>query len=107
MASEEINMKVETKKLAQKTIFFFRGKDKLIAPIIFLACIGYCIFLWYSYVYNSQWSENQKQEYKNNQGKEIVFDEKKFNNVVASIENRQTEFNKKVDNVNDIFQINK
>ena len=53
-------------KIVKKTILFFRGKDKFIAPIIFLIGIGYCVFLWWSYIYNSNWNENQKQEYKNN-----------------------------------------
>ena len=107
MASEEINIKVETNKLVKKTILFFQGKDKFIAPIVFLIAIGYCAFLWYSCIYNSQWSESKKQDYRNNKGKEAVFNEKQFNDVISAITGRQAEFNKKIDNVDDAFQINK
>lgn len=89
--------------------YFFRFFAKQINLYMFLIALlvtSYCVYLWYSSIYKSAWSDSRKQAYIQNKEKGIVFDRVQFEKAVAQYENRKKESEKNI-STEDIFRIKK
>lgn len=84
---------------------FWTSKITWIFLIILVISSAYLVYVWYFFVFNSDWSEEKKQEYLNIHGKEVMFDEKKFNGVVDKFSKRKESYNFKSETIKDIFQL--
>lgn len=97
----KISLNISWKNIAS----FLNKKSHWILIIICLSFFSYCAYLWYVYITNPHWSDSQKQEYTKTKQKEILFNKGKFDEVVSSLENRKSEYEKKIDKVPDIFRL--
>jgi ammonia channel protein AmtB len=85
---------------------FLLEKNRLAMLIISFIAVGFCAYLWYSYIYNPSWSESRKQEYIESRKEEsVVFDKNNFNKVISETENRKNNFQKSTENIPDIFSL--
>ena len=91
-------------KLARIRIFL-KEKNKWILFFIFLFFMGYCVYLWHSYVYNPKWSESRKQEYISTKEREVIFKKDKFDSVISEIKKRKENYQKSAENTPDIFKL--
>ncbi len=78
---------------------------KVFVFALFFVLSGYCVYIWYSYIYNPQWSEEKKAEYLRTKEKEVTFNRKKFRDIVEKERQRAEEYNQTLESVNDIFRI--
>ncbi len=99
--------KINPKEFFRKIFCFIGRKIGWVAFIFFLLAASFCVYIWYSYVYDSQWSEVRKQEYINSKDKDVTFDLVKFHEIVGESENRKQEYSKESDQINDIFRLKK
>jgi hypothetical protein len=53
-----------------------------------LAAAAFCIFVWYSFIWNADWDDAKKQTYINEQAK-FSFDETGYKKTVDMMENRK------------------
>ncbi len=84
---------------------FLGGNVKLFIFAAFFLLSGYCIYLWYAYVYNYQWSESKKMEYLATKDKEVTFNRKRFQDIVDQEQKKTQEYEKEIDMKKDIFGI--
>jgi len=66
-----------------------------------------CCYLWYSYLYHSEWNEAKKQSYMRTKEADIAFDREKFDKFIRGADDRQMEFQKDLAISTDIFQLKK
>jgi len=98
-------IKIDLGKVFSKIRHLFSGKNRLWLFLIFLALLGHFTYQWQRYVSSSGWKEERKQEYINKKEKPEAFDSAKFDKVVSEIENRDKEYQNKLENVPDIFKL--
>jgi hypothetical protein len=105
-----LNLKNIKKDIASGTLWgqvgkFFSGNVKSFVFILFFILSGYCIYVWYSCVYDYRWSEDKKSEYLKTKDKEVTFNRKKFQEIVEKEQKREEEYDKKITVERDIFGI--
>lgn len=106
---KKLNLEINFKNLDVKSMFFqtedfwFRRYRIIIATLFFAVVAGGTYFL-YQELYNSGWSESEKQQYINSQKKEVTFSEDKFDGVLEEIELRKKMSESGSKNVNNIFK---
>ncbi|MFA5961140.1 MAG: hypothetical protein WC848_00480 [Parcubacteria group bacterium] len=106
-----LNLKDIKKDISSGKIFlwiggvFSRNLKKLVF-LLFFFLAGYCGYLWYVYVYAPRWSEDKRAQYLSTKDKDVIFNRKKFQNIVDEAQKRAEEYVKIVDQPNDIFRIN-
>lgn len=76
-----------------------------LALAIILAAI--CCYIWYSYIYHSDWSADKKQSYVQTKEKSIALDREKFDKFIQETNDRQIEFQKDLSITSDIFRLKK
>ena len=86
---------------------FFRKRKGLILLFIFLGLTGYSMFLWYIFIYNSEWSENSRNDYMNSKEFDVVFSNSKFEKMIQEIDSRLQRSQENIDNVEDVFRLKK
>ena len=115
----KINFKIDINNLSMKSlnlsevcrkaeIFFYKKIQFFIIALFFLVAT-YLVFIWYVNIYNSKWSEEQVNEYiqtKQNKS-EAIFNRNNFEKVIQESKERSEEFEKTLDNFEDIFRIKK
>ncbi len=84
---------------------FCGANAKVFVFALFFLLSGYCVYIWYSYAYNPQWSDEKRVEYLKTKEKDIVFDRKKFQEIIEKERQRAEEYNRKLENINDIFRV--
>lgn len=89
----------------QKIGGFFARSFRLCVFALFFGLSGYCVYLWYFYVYNYQWSEERKTEYLKTKDNEVTFDRQKFQEIVEREARKSLEYGKAVVVERDIFGI--
>jgi len=89
-------------------IFFFKKAQFFLLLILFFSAI-YLVFIWCTYIFNSQWNDVRVKEYMTaKQSKsETVFNRENFQKVIDESNARSAEFEKPLENVEDIFRLNK
>jgi len=97
--------KINTKDLIQKTGSFLNRKEVYVLFVIFFIFLGYCGYLWYAYSYSYQWDGAKKQEYINTKNAGTSFNKERFEKVLGNITARQDEYQKNIDNPKDIFRL--
>lgn len=99
------NIRTNYKKLGLEARNFLAAKGLEFLILIAVVLLAYGGYLWYKFIFHPQWSEGRKQEYMNTQEKETVFNQNKFSAVIGEIEARKNEYNKKIENIPDIFKL--
>ena len=93
-------------KVLHKALWvFFTKKIKWLLFIVLFAALGYGGYVWYFYVYNPQWTAQKKTEYMNAKDKGTVFNNAKFDEVVARWQERQASYQKDMSDLRDIFRL--
>ncbi len=105
-----LNLKNLKKDIASGDIFhkiveFFGRNFKALVFILFFAMSGFCGYIWYSYAFNHQWSEEKKATYLETKEKEVTFNRKKFQDIVEKERQRSQEYEKTITAEKDIFGI--
>jgi len=88
--------------------FFFKKVQFFLLLILFFSAL-YLVFIWYTYIFHSDWNDARVKEYiQTKQSKsESVFNRGNFQKVIDESNARSTEFEKPLENVEDIFRLNK
>lgn len=84
---------------------FCGANMKVFVFALFFILSGYCVYIWYSYIYNPQWSDEKKMEYLKTKEKEVTFNRKKFQGIVEKERQRAEEYGQTLENINDVFRI--
>lgn len=110
MNFDELKLKVKSQwakvNFSDWSLNFLLKRNRILLLVFSLAIFSYCAYLWYSYLYQPNWSEDKKQEYiESKKEEEVVFNKNKFNKIMAEIENRKNYFQKSVENIPDIFSL--
>lgn len=95
----------KAKEHAEKIGSFAAKKNRWFLALIFFIFIGYSGYLWYKYIYNPQWNDARQQEYRNTKSADSNFNVDKMKKIVTEVDGRQAEYNKNVDNLQDIFRL--
>lgn len=107
-------MKFDFGKIRQKitsinyTRCFFDFLDEKSRWIIFLFLVVVsisCGVIWYKYVYHPDWSAERKKAYIDTKEKGIILDKNKFDRVVSEQKKREEEYERKSDDLKDVFQL--
>lgn len=88
---------------AKKLFSVWENYNNVIFVVFFCALSAYGAFLMYQGLYNSEWSDEQKNEYMLSQQKSIRFDENKLMEIVSEADRRKNEYEKNVFSGGDIF----
>lgn len=88
---------------------FLYKKAQFLMLVIFIFVALYLVFIWYTQIFHSQWDEVRVNEYiKAKQSKsETVLNRENFQEVIEKANTRSAEFEKPLDNIEDIFRLNK
>jgi hypothetical protein len=88
--------------------FFSKRLQSFALALMFLLTL-FLIFLWYNFIFHSEWNEAQVNEYTQaKQSKnEAVFNRENFDKIVEESNARSAEFEKLLENLEDIFRLNK
>lgn len=104
MDIEDVLKKINIGELKEKFFSIFYGKGKIFLLTMFLLCLVYCGYLSYTFIYNSSWNEDKKQEYINSKSNDdVFFNRSKFEGVISNIEKRKTEYQNSIEVSRDIF----
>lgn len=86
---------------------FLHGFKKARIHLFFVFLIGFICaggYIWWKNVYSAEWNDDKKQEYINKQKKEVILNEKDFNNVIDDISLREEEFSREYEPIRDVFE---
>jgi hypothetical protein len=96
------------KNIRRSVSSFLKKKSGWIIYILVFLLSGYSAYLWYGYVYNPRWSEERKKQYiEEAGGKEVVFKKNQFEKAIKNYTSRGEKYNAKVEDLEDIFKLNK
>jgi hypothetical protein len=84
---------------------FFRDKIEMVVFSLFLLLSICCVYIWYYYVYDYQWSVEKKAEYLRTKDSEVTFDREKFQEIVEKEAKRAEEYARPIEIKKDIFGI--
>ncbi|MCW1949711.1 MAG: hypothetical protein KIH89_004730 [Candidatus Shapirobacteria bacterium] len=85
---------------------FFSRKINFVTIILALCLLYYWGYLWYFYIFNPAWDENEKQVYMDEKFKQnTAFDEKKFEEIVQETLVRKSAFDEQMSVRQDIFRL--
>ncbi|PIU08942.1 MAG: hypothetical protein COZ85_00380 [Candidatus Moranbacteria bacterium CG_4_8_14_3_um_filter_34_16] len=93
------------KKFLSKTGCFILKKRVFLVFMIIFATSGYCLFIWYRYVYKPDWDNSRKESYIQEKEKGEIFDKNKFKEIILEFEKRKSAREKNIDGINDIFKL--
>ena len=90
-------------------VSFFNERFQFLALLVLIGCLAFLVFLWYSYIFHSDWSESEIQKY--TQAKQtksdVNFNSENFRKVTEETSNRRAEFERTLSDLPDIFRLNK
>ncbi len=69
-----------------------------------LAVMLFGFYLWYKYLYQSDWSNEEKSQYISSKNKEVEFKDQEFKKVLQGIEVRRAAYEKPSELAKDIFK---
>jgi hypothetical protein len=96
---------IRTEELFSQIGPFLSKRSHWALALVSFGLLLYCGWQWYLYVYKPGWDEAKKQEYLATKEKDVVFSKGKFERAVLLIEARKQEYQKKLEDVPDIFRI--
>jgi hypothetical protein len=95
--------------LGQKLSRFFIKRLQVLAAVFMFLLTLFLVFIWYNYIFHSDWNEARIKEYiqtKQSQSN-TVFNRENFEKVIEKSNARSVEFEKPLENLEDIFRLNK
>lgn len=97
-------IKRDFKKTGQFLASYWMKCYQVVFIVVFLLAGGIGLYLWYTSLYQSDWSEEKKREYSLTQSREINLKEEDFKKVLGDIENRKKIFESEHQPLKDIFK---
>jgi len=89
---------MENKVFSEKKYFWEKSQEVLKKTSAFfarwffmmalLAAAAFCVFVWYSFIWNANWDDAEKQSYINEQAK-FYFDKAGYKKMIDMMENRK------------------
>ena len=113
MSKEEKNKKAETnftlKSFGNFLSSFLNERFRFLAFLIVGCCLAFLIILWYNYIFHSDWSEAEVQNYiQTKQAKnDVTFNQGDFQEIIDEFNNRKAESERNLNNLPDIFRLKK
>lgn len=104
---EKIKANLKQKNFCRFCLKLLSAKARILIMLAALAAAGYCVHIWYNFIYKPEWSDARKQEYINSKDKGAVFNRVKFQNIVDEFKARQDRSVKATEDLTDIFRVNK
>ena len=104
---EKIKANLKQKNFCRFCLKLLSAKARILIILAALSATGYCVNLWYDFIYKPQWDDARKQEYLNSKDKGTNFSRARFQNIVDEFKSRQDRAAKTVENLTDIFRVNK
>lgn len=101
-----IKEKMNSKNFSRKVLNFFYWEISWILLLIFIMLSGYCVFVWYRYVYKPYWSEAQKTQYIKANSNGVTYDKNDFQAAIDEKSRRDSDYQKDMGNPTDIFRLN-
>ena len=92
--------------IGEKIALFWNRFFKLFLTLFFLGVAAWGGYLWYFNLYNSQWSEAEKNTFLNTQSKETDFKKDILEKVIRKIDESQEKFNQETLPAKNIFKAN-
>lgn len=105
LSLKDIAKKIKAVDYSSCYFNFLGKKNRWLIFIVLLMVSGISGQIWYKYVYNPGWSDEQKKAYVNSKDKGTVFNRSKFDEAVASQENRKKNYEKQIGDMQDIFRL--
>lgn len=106
MNFEEIKRKISFTDNSKKIIDFFYWNISWALLLILLVLAGYCIVVWYQYVYHPHWDNAKVQEYIRSKNAEAtIFDKSGFQIVIDEKKAREADYQKDFSTIGDIFRL--
>lgn len=102
----DIRDKINAKGFSRKILDFFYWEISWILMLVFVILSGYCVFVWYKYVYNPHWSEVQKTQYIKTNSNEVTFNKNGFQAAIGQKSRRDSDYQKNISDLTDIFRLN-
>lgn len=102
---ENIKNKLNPANINKSFFLFLEKRNRWIIFGCSILMLGYCVFLWYAFVYNHQWTQERKQEYIKSKEKETVFRKNKFDDIISEKNSRDGRYQESIGSVPDIFRI--
>jgi len=99
---------IERAKAVDYAAWYFDFLGRKNRWLIFIALLFVAAFsghIWYKYVYNPGWSDEQKKAYISSQDKGTIFNKSKFDEAIASQKKRKENYEKNFENVQDVFRL--
>jgi hypothetical protein len=82
---------------------FWEKYSRIVFMMFSLLILSLGIYFWYQYTYKAEWSNDQKNRYKNSQNKEIDLNENQFKKVIEEVDRRKSLYQESVQKPKDIF----
>ena len=95
------------KNIGRAFFNFLEKKSNWIIFTLIFVLFSYGAYLWYEYVYNAQWSEERKKQYREEKGKGTALNKNKLDEALKNYNVRGDKFNKETENPKDIFRLDK
>jgi hypothetical protein len=89
-----------------KALVFFEKNVSWMFFVFLIVVTLYGSFVWYEYIYGSDWDEAKKQEYTKSKDRGVVLNGQALEGIVKEREKRQNESKKEIEKVQDIFHLN-
>lgn len=89
--------------------FFNRSKRSVSAKtawlfmLIILAIFGYLIYIWYFFVFNLSWGDENREEYMRQKDQEVILDSSRLEKILSESERKKESFPEEVVVGKDIF----
>lgn len=102
---DKLKSGLDPKLLSGKISLFLEKKSKYIIFILMLALVGYGSFIWYRYVYNSEWNSSRVQEYMKTKDEGTAFNKNRFDEAVTEKEERSADYQSGITDIQDVFKL--
>ena len=101
-----INFKRMTdwKRMLRAVVRFWQAYYRCVFIFFLLVALGAGTYVWYNRVYNFQWTEQEKTDYRQSTIKEINLNAEAFKKTLEEIDQRNELFNEEYTQQKDIFK---
>ncbi|MFH0969064.1 MAG: hypothetical protein V1804_00985 [Patescibacteria group bacterium] len=97
------NNYLDPKKIMGVCSAFWNNHSKLIFAIFSFAIIFLGTFFWYRIIYKSDWSSEEKEQYKNSQNKEVQLKDKELKLIIEEIDRKKSVYGEPAKEYKNIF----
>ncbi len=102
---EKLKNNLEPHFLWGKLSLFLEKRTSYLVFVLLLSLVGYGSFIWYRYVYKSEWSSSRAEEYIRTKDKGTALNKNRFDEIVVEKEKRSVDYKKEISNLPDIFRL--